>query len=399
MNKHKLLLCLPDCPFPVRRNGLSIRWAPLIQHFSKTFDIDLLVISPAVISNEDLEACKEFCITVNNYVKKSSVRVPVVTKIYTRLISFVPGTTPFDFVYYNQWELNDFFKKHYASMHYDLIIAVSKTFVPMIRQFASYKRLTLDVIDSSYALKLREAKSIVDQIDAWLIRFWEQKMLRSVDCSSFISVLDRELSCGTHIDSDRVLVIPNGVYLNDLDLDNRIDFGGPTIGFLGNMSYGPNIQAALRLYKLYKKVQDSLPNLKMVVIGRDPVADISELSADAGVIVTGTIDNIGPYVNSIDLFVFGMQIGSGQQNKLLDAMAAKKPVITTTLGNSGVNAVDRQSVVIADTDQEIESAILELMQSIEKRKYIGEQGYKFVMQTYSWDEIFKKFDMSIFSVN
>jgi len=395
MVKKKLLLCFPDCPFPVRRNGFSIRWAPLLKHFSQYFDIDILIISPVGIAAEDLAECSKYSSNVSCYVKKNT-KVSLIEKFMRRFVSFIPGATPFDFVYYHQSELDDFFCKNFSKTHYNLAVVVSKTCVRMVQRFASYDKLTLDVIDSSYALKLREAKSWIDYIDAWLIKYWEKKTLAYVDCASFISSVDRELTCDKSFDPQKVWVIPNGVYLGDSDNTHREDFGAPTIGFLGNMSYGPNILAAKRLYGLFKNIQKEMPNLKLVIVGRDPVPEIQSLSEDPSAIVTGTVDNIWPYVNGIDLFVFGMQIGSGQQNKLLDAMAAKKPVVTTNLGNGGVNAIDGVSVVIANSDQEFECAIVELMASPEKRKRIGEQGYKFAIETYSWVGIFQQFEQSLF---
>ncbi|RYZ94405.1 MAG: glycosyltransferase, partial [Moraxellaceae bacterium] len=194
---------------------------------------------------------------------------------------------------------------------------------------------------------------------------------------------------------NNVFVIPNGVYLSDV-VEEKVSFDGPSVGYLGHMGYTPNIRAAKRLYVLFKQAQKHIPNLFLVIIGRDPSPEILALADDPQVLVTGTVENIWPYVQGVDLFVFPMETGSGQQNKLLEAMAVGKPVISTTLGNSGVRAVHRESVVLADTDEELCNALIEFMSAPEKRTQLGMSGKDFVIRTYAWPSVFRQLNETLF---
>jgi glycosyltransferase involved in cell wall biosynthesis len=393
VKKSRLLLCLGDFPFPARKSGYSIRYYPIIQHFSSHFDIDIFATIYWAVADEDLQAARGFCKNVAIY-RHQKTAPSLFKKVLTRIKSFIPGSIPFDFINYDQLQMDDFFAKSYSKEHYDLVVCASITLVNTVKKHANFDRLTLDVIDSPYALKLRGANNLIMKIDALLIRYWEQKTIAAVDHASYISPLDRQLGCG-HNPPSHVSVIPNGVYLDD-SINASKSFGSLSIGFLGNMAYTPNIQAAKKLYILFKQLQTSFPELKLIIIGRDPVNEITDLAADPNVVITGTVDNIWPYIYGVDLFVFPMMTGSGQQNKLLEAMAARKPIISTSLGNSGVGAIDGTDIIIADTDNSIMEKIQNLLESPESRKKLGDLAYDFVMSKYAWSSVFNKLKCTLF---
>lgn len=394
MTKPKLLLCLPDYPFPARRNGFSIRYYPIIEHFSREFDIDMFVISEWAAGEEDLSLARPFCTKIEIY-RRQKVAVNPLYKLYCRLRALIPGAKPFDFVYYDQPLIDDFFVRHFTAAHYDLVVSASLTMSHLVRKFARFSRLSIDAIDSAYALKFRAANNLLEKYDAWQIRAWERKTIAAADAASYISPLDKALGCGDGSEFNNVFVIPNGVYLSDV-VAETVSFAGPSVGYLGHMGYTPNIRAAKRLHVLFKQAQKKIPNLFLVIIGRDPSPEILALADDPQVLVTGTVENIWPYVQGVDLFVFPMETGSGQQNKLLEAMAVGKPVISTTLGNSGVRAVHRESVVLADTDEELRDALIEFMLAPEKRSGLGMSGKEFVIRTYAWPSVFRQLNETLF---
>src|SRR4029079_1233690 len=92
-----------------------------------------------------------------------------------------------------------------------------------------------------------------------------------------------------------------------------------------------------------------LPELSLYIIGSNPVDSVRALGKKPGVTVTGTVDDIWPYVNAIDLFVFPLWKGTGLKNKVLEAMYAKRPVVTTRIGNEGIDAVSGRDLVICDS--------------------------------------------------
>lgn len=389
----KLLVCIPDFPFPARKNGISIRYYPILEHAAKSFDIHLIAITNSNVSLEGIAAAKNFCSKVSIFTRKHE-KIGIFQKLKARIKSLTPFQTPFDYVHYDKENIDDFIRSETAGVEYEVALSVLITHQKTIKKYVRAKRHTLDVIDSPYSTKLRTQKpGILNRYDSWLIRKWEQHSVNACDYACYISPLDKSIALG-NLPAENVGVIPNGLYLQDYSTD-KVDFGCATIGYLGHMAYPPNIRAATRLYKIFKSLPDTIPTTKLVIIGRSPAPEIQALEKDPGVIVTGSVDNIWPYVNGVTIFVFPMEIGSGQQNKLLETMGARKPVISTELGNSGIGARHNEQIIVANSDDEIAQAIVTTLSDIQFRQDVGLKAYEFINQNYSWASIFSVIDKTL----
>lgn len=402
MRKKTLLLCMPDIPFPARKNGISIRYYPIIEHIRQHFDIHLVVISndrgDTEIDQAGITEANEFCLQVSIY-RRSSKQMSTGYKILTRLKTFIPGATPYPEFRYDYEEISRFVKEETADRTYDVALCVLIPYLPLIKKWVSAKRYSLDVIDSPYSTYARKTgKSLIGKYDAWMVKRWERRLLRQVENACYISRLDRKLGAGDLVDENKIKVIPNGLFLQD-HTEEKINYPFSTIGYLGHMGYPPNIKAALRLYNIFVSRKNELPNTKLVIIGRDPTPEILALTDDPDVIVTGTVNNIWPHINAVDIFAFPMEIGSGQQNKLLEAMGAGKLVITSALGNSGIGAQSPQELIVANTDADIGDALVKFNGDHQRIQEIGQRAKAFITKTYSWESIFGEFDRHLLDIN
>jgi hypothetical protein len=123
----------------------------------------------------------------------------------------------------------------------------------------------------------------------------------------------------------RVHVVPNGIFHADAPPLARASAANKVIGFLGDMSYGPNISVALLLAeRIFPRIRSRLGDATLLIIERDPVPSIRRLDGPA-ISVTGTVENIWPYVARANIFVFPMFEESGLQNKILEAMLCRGP--------------------------------------------------------------------------
>lgn len=392
--KKNLLVCMPDFPFPARKNGISIRYYPILEQAAKNFNIHLLIIAEGEVGEEGVNQAKVFCNKVSIYVRKPQ-QVSKLKKLLTRIKAFTPYTQPFDLIRYDEPQIARFIAQETRGTIYDNALCVLLSYQHLVKQFVQAKRYSLDLIDSPYSTSLRTCgNSLTRAYDAFMMKLWERKALQAVDYACYVSPLDRKLGAGTAVDDNRIGVIPNGLFLQDHS-DEKVDYGCKTIGYLGHMGYPPNIRAALRLYSIFKARRDMLPNSKLVIIGRDPAPEILALAEDTDVVVTGTVENIWPYVNGVDLFAFPMEIGSGQQNKLLEAMGAGKPVISSALGNSGIGAKNLYEIIEANSDDEIGESLVRLTNDFSQAENIGTAAKLFIDQTYSWPSIFMKIDTQL----
>jgi glycosyltransferase involved in cell wall biosynthesis len=159
------------------------------------------------------------------------------------------------------------------------------------------------------------------------------------------------------------------------------------------MSYPPNVEAVHWLYhKVFLPVREKRNNLSLIIIGRDPVSSITDLGKRPGVTVTGTVEDIWPYVNSVDLFAFPLQIGAGMKNKILEVMCAGKPVLTTLIGNEGIHAVPGRDLLVCRTQEEFQGEANRLLEQTQERIKIGNSAREFVTANYSWDRILKSYE-------
>jgi glycosyltransferase involved in cell wall biosynthesis len=166
----------------------------------------------------------------------------------------------------------------------------------------------------------------------------EQEMVRRARSSVFVSARDRDAVCpGADV---ATTIVPNGV---DVDFWRRKSHerGCNTIVFTGAMDYRPNTDAALHLVEdVLPIVRRSVPEARLLVVGRDPTARLRAAGRGAGVEVTGFVDDVRTHLEQATVFAAPLRFGAGIQNKVLEAMAMEVPVVATRLAADGLRTVD-----------------------------------------------------------
>lgn len=219
----------------------------------------------------------------------------------------------------------------------------------------------------------------------WLLSYeWralqraEQQALRLFRATSVIAEADR------YAIGKQVIIVPNGV-------DTR--YFSPAysraeklydIVFCGNMAYAPNVDAATWLVnEIMPLVRAQSPyRHKVLIAGADPKPAVRAL-AGPNVVVSGRLPDIRTAYASARIFVAPMRIGSGMQNKLLEAMAMKLPCITTTIAATPLRATPWEHLLVGDTAEQIADLILK-MGTEELHHHIANGGHRFVLENYSW---------------
>jgi glycosyltransferase involved in cell wall biosynthesis len=94
----------------------------------------------------------------------------------------------------------------------------------------------------------------------------------------------------------------------------------------------------------------------------------------------------------VDVFVFPLLMGAGLKNKILEAMGAGRPVITTAIGNEGIDAVDGEDIAIRETPEEFRMETVRLLRSPDARRAMGDSARRFVRDRFSWDRILPRYE-------
>ncbi len=224
-----------------------------------------------------------------------------------------------------------------------------------------------------------------------LIFYYEHKHLQKYENDIFewfnnktiISIPDRELL--THPQKHKIIIVPNGVdfnYFAPQDVEKKYD-----IIFNGRMSYLPNIVAAEMLIKeILPIVRKTLPEVRLLISGAAPPPRIIAME-DTHIHVSRWVDDIRQNYAASRIFVAPMQIGTGLQNKLLEAMSMELPCITSNLANDSLGAKRNEEILIANTTEEYAKYIIDLLTNSEKANTLGLNGRKFVCNTFDWKKL------------
>ena len=188
-----------------------------------------------------------------------------------------------------------------------------------------------------------------------------------------------------HSDRAEIKIIPNGV---DFDFFHPILDAQKVndVVFTGNMGYIPNIDASIFLVKdILPIVKEKYPDVKFVIAGANPPKKLRKLASD-NVIVTGWVEDIRNCYATAKVFIAPMRIGTGLQNKLLEAMAMKIPCITTPLANEALCAKTKENILVAKSKDDLAAHIITLLENKEYADKLADNAYRFVTKSYSWEQ-------------
>jgi glycosyltransferase involved in cell wall biosynthesis len=192
--------------------------------------------------------------------------------------------------------------------------------------------------------------------------------------------------------ANRLVVLPNGV-----DLDYFTPLALPrdpaTLIFSGKMSYHANVAAALDLVQgVMPLIRQELPEVRLVIAGKDPTPQLLALTQDPRITVTGTVPDLRPHLAQATLALAPMRYGVGIQNKVLEAMAMATPVISTPQALSALQVQPGHEAIAADTPQNIAQAAIKLLTNEPLRQRLGHSGRRYVESCHDWQAIVKRLE-------
>jgi polysaccharide biosynthesis protein PslH len=161
--------------------------------------------------------------------------------------------------------------------------------------------------------------------------------------------------------------------------------------FVGSMDYHANVDAVVKFAKeLWQSILKHQPQIKFTIVGRNPSAEILALAKLPGIEITGTVDDVRPYYREAFAAVVPLRIGGGSRLKILEAMAAGVPVISTKLGAEGIEVTDKANILLAETNQDFLQSVIETLDKKELTQILRETARSFVKQRYDWSVIGKQ---------
>jgi glycosyltransferase involved in cell wall biosynthesis len=194
------------------------------------------------------------------------------------------------------------------------------------------------------------------------------------------------------VDEHKIEIFPNGVDLKKYSLCRKhiyktLGIHGPIVLFVGRLDTYANYTAAeLICQSIAPSVRRNRKEVKFVIIG-GPVP--KKLAKSPGVHFIGPVDNnlLPHFISSADVCIAPLTIGSGLRMKILEYFAAKKPVVSTSVGMQGISCQDEKEIIICDDLKEFPHRILQLLDDENARQSIGNQAYELVRRKYAWESL------------
>jgi glycosyltransferase involved in cell wall biosynthesis len=374
-SKDKLVVLLSRFPYPLEK-GDKLRAFHQIAELSKTFDIYLIAITEKEIASEHHQQLALFCKEIH------PVRITNRSILFNLFLSFIsnkPFQSGYFFSYRGKNKVDLLLKSIRPNYIYSQLIRTSE----YVKNYHACPK-TIDYMDAlSKGIERRIDKAPwylkwIFRSEAKRLKNYERVIFDYFEHKTIISDQDREFIL--HPNRNEIVSIPNGIderFFNFTKTQARYD-----LVFIGNLSYAPNVEAVeyIATALLTKNKQ-----LTCLISGATPHPTIQKIArTTAQIELQGWIDDIREAYVSGKIFIAPMMIGTGMQNKLLEAMALGIPCITTTLANNAIQAIHNEHILVANTTDEFLAAINDLLTDQELYKRIATNGQAYIRENYSW---------------
>ena len=249
-----------------------------------------------------------------------------------------------------------------------------------------------DCYDLSYRRHAAVARNPLEigkaHVKRLLYRRFAKRYLRHVRTIVMVNAADAD-SVGSLIGREKVRVVPNGVeadwYRRPVGWQPVRD--APLIVFTGAMSTSHNDGAALFFARrVFPHIRKQVPRCRFVAVGKSPSRRLLEVASSVpGVLVTGLVADVRPYLWDATVYVAPMLSGTGLKNKILEAWAAGCAVVSTSLGCEALETRAGENILIADTPDELLVQIMRVLKKPELRETLGRSARDTVLRSYRWE--------------
>ena len=387
----KLFFLLPRVPYPTEK-GDKLRAFNQLKQLSQKNEVILCALNDSYL-HEDAEK------VLSAYAKHVYIinisKISIFFHLITTLFSKKPLQVGYFYNKRTERIIHSLIEKHKPDHIYCQLIRVAEYVkgIP-IPKTLDYQDVFSKNVERRLAGAAFYSRPFLNMEYKRLLRY-EHDIFGEFDNKVIISIPDRDFI--PHPDKDQIVVVRNGVdTLFFLPMEREKEYD---LVFTGNMGYPPNINAAEFLaHKIMPLLLLSKPDIRILIAGANPNLRVSVLKSD-NIDVSGWVPDMRECYARAKIFIAPMQIGTGLQNKLLEAMAMQIPCITSPLANQALLAKDNEEILIAEKAETYARHILFLLDNPEKADKIAKAGYDYVLKNFSWEAETEKIEKLIHNIN
>ncbi len=389
----KLLYLTHRIPYPPNK-GDKIRSYHLLQHLRKHFKVYL---GTFIDDEQDWQyvnhvnsLCEETC-----FIRLDPLLARMRSLIY--LFSSMPLSLP----YYRSSKLSTWVSNQLSSG----TIKHTVVFSSAMAQYISETGIACSVIDfvdvdsdkwSQYASTKVWPQKWVYQREANLLLEYEKYVTKKCSYATFVS--EKEAGLFKQLSPEvenKITYFNNGVdteyFSPSQNFANPYKPNTRVLVFTGAMDYWPNVDA-VRWFaaELFPAICTKIPDLEFYIVGARPTKTVLELSAIPGVVVTGSVDDVRPYLAFSEIAIAPLRIARGIQNKVLEAMAMEKLVVASPQALEGITAIPGIELFVADGAEAYIDHVISLLEN--PRMEPGKAARRRVIEDYNWDKNLSRID-------
>lgn len=376
-------------PYPLHSGG-QIRVYNLIKGLSKKHSIHLFTFLRDE-SERDFFPQLSFCASIQSVFRGRAWQPSYIARS-------VLSTYPFLFTTYALTSMKECIANELAKSHYDLI-HIEPSYV-----WLSIPSHTLPLVVTEHNIEYQGYTGYISRFpivplrpflyfDVLKLRMWEERIWKNA--SRIITVSDQDRKVIQRIvGREKIHVVPNGVDVAEFQYKPKKTRSDSVILlFVGNFAWMQNRDAVNYLLKdIWPSVQVRFPKAVLRIVGKRAPRELKILVAKSRAQLLDDVEDISLEYQKADALMAPIWIGSGSRYKILEAMASGVPVITTSVGASGLDVETGHELLVANTADEFIHAIQILLSDTKLRTTLLEAARARIETSYSWETIAKELE-------
>jgi polysaccharide biosynthesis protein PslH len=393
----QILFLAHRLPYPPDK-GERIRAFHELRYLGMRHEVDLFCFADSPECAHNQKHLREYC---------RSIHVEVLTQPMRLLragVNYVTGK-PMSFGFFGSHSFGRAVRQAMNRTNYDAVFVYSSSMGQFLPEHLATP-LAVDFVDADsqkfkqYASRTDPVRALIYGREGRLVACAEQRLGRLAALSFAVTQHDANDLGGTSSKDFKVEVIQNGVQVPKFCEEDGPGLPGlqPFVLFVGTMSYPPNSDAAAYFAKsLLPLVRKKYPEMKFVVVGRDPDRQVRALASIPGVLVTGFVPDPFLYFRNAECSVAPFRISQGFHNKIAESLAVGTPVITSSRAKDGIGLCESEGLFVADTSEEFVHKLALAMEPMFRRKL--RQEAPALRRALSWDARLAKMEQMIVQVS
>lgn len=381
----KILFLTARLPFPPDR-GDRRRVNNMIRQLSSKHSIHLL----SFIENENelryIDEARRFCENVD------VVHLSPLRSRMNCVLNFF-SNKPLQVSYYISRRMSDKINEYIFLNKIDVVHAHLLRMAEYAYKLDGISKV-LDLTDAISLYLKRYSKNEKNIIKKFLINM-ERRRIKAFE--PIVKYFDSSIVC-TSFDRDEILsympdatidIISNGVDIDFFNNNNAGTYEKDTIIYNAAMSYPPNRDAVIYFVEaVFGKIKKQIPHVKLSIVGGNPGARIESFHDNENIFVTGWVEDVRANYKKTAVSVCPVRFGSGSLNKILEPMALRVPIVSTTAGAKSIKGLkDGENIFLADNPDEFAEKVLLLLKDHHLRARLAENARQLVVKDYNLNHI------------